>query len=67
MGEGGEGGGGRKSSAEGPPIISVFDNIKSLPRGERGGGGSAGRWTPDKKLYQLGVTWRRGGGYIKKK
>ena len=56
MGKGGRGGGGRQSSTEGPPIISVFNNIKSLARGG-GGGGSAGRGTPDKQLCQLGVTW----------
>ena len=38
MGKGGRGGGGRQSSTEGPPIISVFNNIKSLARGGEGEG-----------------------------
>ena len=38
MGKGGRGGGGSQSSTEGPPIISVFNNIKSLARGGEGEG-----------------------------
>jgi hypothetical protein len=60
MGKGGRGGGGRQSSTEGPPIISVFNNIKSLARGGGEGEGPLVEGPPINSFVNSGS---RGGAY----